>query len=96
MKQIQIIRTPTLAAEVDLREAFLGLAIVINEPAVREALGADPNWANFVHDKSGVFVLRTDAVAALNAAEEFEAAEYWHHMPGTLLHFNWNCCTLLD
>jgi hypothetical protein len=96
IKKIRITCRPSLPSGVDLREAFVGLTIAIDEPAVRERLTADPTWANFVNDSSGVFVLRDDAVASLNAAERYEAAKYWKQIPGELLHFNWGCCELLD
>ncbi|MGB3073568.1 MAG: hypothetical protein WBB68_04905 [Candidatus Moraniibacteriota bacterium] len=95
MKKIRITRTPDLPAEVDLREAFVGLTIAIDEHAVKMALTADPAWERLANDRSGAFVLRVDAVASLNAAERYEAAEYWNHMPGVLLHFHWDCCELL-
>ncbi len=96
MKKIRITRTPTLASAVDIREAFVGLTIAIDEQAVKAALAVDPAWAGFVKDRSGVFILKSDAIASLNAAQWFEAAEYWSHMPGDLLHFNWDCCQLLE
>jgi hypothetical protein len=96
MKKIRITRTPDLPAEVDLREAFLGLTIAIDESAVKAAFAADPAWARFADDDIDALVLRADAVASLNAAERYEAAEYWKNMPSDLLHFHWNCCELLE
>lgn len=96
MKKIRIISTPSLASDIDLCTPFVGVTIAIDEPAVKQALTTDLAWARFVDDRSGVFVFRVDAVASLNAAQKFEAAEYWNHMPGKLLHFNWNCCELLE
>lgn len=86
---------PDLPAAVDLREAFVGLTIAIDEPSVKAALTADPAWAGFIDDRSGIFVLRDDAVASLDAAQRYEAAEYWKHMPSELLHLNWSYCTLV-
>ncbi|MFZ1655164.1 MAG: hypothetical protein WBO92_04210 [Candidatus Moraniibacteriota bacterium] len=96
MKKIRITHIPDLRAAVDLREAFVSLTIAIDEPAVKAAFAADPAWEGIVNDNSGVFVLRVDAVASLNAAQQYEAAEYWKQMPGNLLHFHWDCCELLE
>ena len=96
MKKIRITHIPDLPAAVDLREAFVSLTIAIDELAVKTAVTADPAWERFANDRSGAFVLRVDAVTSLHAAQQYEAAEYWNHMPGVLLHFHWDCCELLE